>query len=116
LAALQEARVPLDALVRSGSDAGERYRRGDLDPPPRLEVATEGERGGSYSLDGGPARSYEAAPLPGPLQATYGAGDSFAAGLTFALALGLPADEALAFAARSGADALVRRGAHGAAS
>jgi ribokinase len=112
LAALQEAGVRLDALVRSGSDGGERYRRGDLDPPPRLEVATDGERGGTYSLDGGPERSYEAAPLPGRLQDTYGAGDSFAAGLTFALAQGLPADGALAFAARCGAEALTLRGAH----
>ena len=113
LTALQEAGVELDALVRSGSDGGERYRKGDLDPPPRLEVATEGERGGRYALDDGPTLRYEAAPLPGSLEDTYGAGDSFAAGLTFALARGSPADEALSFAARCGAEALVRPGAHG---
>jgi ribokinase len=113
LAALQEAGVQLDALVRSGSDGGERYRRGDLDPPPRLEVATDGQRGGTYSVEGGPTRGYEAAPLPGRRQDTYGAGDSFAAGLTFALAQGLRAEEALAFAARCGAEALARKGAHG---
>jgi ribokinase len=113
LAALQEARVELDALVRSGRDEGEHYRSGDLDPAPRLEVATHGEQGGTYSVDGGPARRYEAAALPGPVQDAYGAGDSFAAGLTFALAQGLPADVALAFAARCGAEALARRGAHG---
>jgi ribokinase len=114
LSALQEAGVRLDALVRSGSDGGERYRPGDLDPPPHLEVATDGERGGAYSVDGGPTQRYEAAPVPGRVHDTYGAGDSFAAGLTFALAQGLPAGEALALAARSGAEALVRRGAHGA--
>jgi ribokinase len=113
LAALQEAGVQLDALVRSGSDGGERYRRGDLDPPPRLEVATDGQRGGTYSVEGEPTRGYEAAPLPGRRQDTYGAGDSFAAGLTFALAQGLRAEEALAFAARCGAEALARKGAHG---
>jgi ribokinase len=113
LAALQEAGVRLDALVRSGSDGGERYRPGDLDPPPHLEVATDGARGGTYSVDGGPTQSYEAAVVPGRVQDTYGAGDSFAAGLTFALAQGLPADEALAFAARCGAEALARCGAHG---
>jgi ribokinase len=113
LSALQEAGVRLDALVRSGSDGGERYRRGDVDPPPHLEIATDGERGGTYSVDGGPERSYEAAPLPGRRQDTYGAGDSFAAGLTFALAQSLPPDEAVAFAARCGAEALVRKGAHG---
>ena len=113
LAALQEARVRLDALVRSGSDRGERYRKGDLDQPPRLEVATDGEHGGSYALDGGPTRSYEAAPLPGRLQDTYGAGDSFAAGLTFGLARGLGVADALDLAARCGAEALARKGAHG---
>lgn len=113
LPALQDAGVRLDALVRSGSDGGERYRRGDLDPPPRLEVATDGERGGTYSVDAGPTRGYDAAPLPGPVRDTYGAGDSFAAGLTFALAQGLADEGALALAARCGAEALARRGAHG---
>jgi ribokinase len=41
---------------------------------------------------------------------TYGAGDSFAGGLTFALGAGLPVDEALALAARCGAAALTGRG------
>ena len=53
-------------------------------------------------------------PRPGPLQDAYGAGDSFAAGLTYGLAEGLSMDEAVALAARSGAAALSRRGAHGA--
>jgi ribokinase len=113
LPTLQEAGVELDALVRSGSDGGERYRKGDLGPAPRLEVATDGERGGTYSVHGGPTRTYEAATLPGPLLDTYGAGDSFAAGLTFALAQGLPDEGALALAAHCGAEALARRGAHG---
>jgi len=51
---------------------------------------------------------------PGPLQDAYGAGDSFAAGLTYGLAEGLSMDEAVGLAARSGAAALSRRGAHGA--
>jgi ribokinase len=113
LPALEEAGVQLDALVRSGSDEGERYRPGDLDPPPRLEVATEGARGGTYSVAGGPARRYVAVPVPGPVQDTYGAGDSFAAGLTYGLAQGLSAEDALALGARCGAEALARRGAHG---
>jgi ribokinase len=113
LPVLKEADVQLDALVRSGSDEGERYRPGDLDPPPRLEVTTEGARGGIYSVAGGPVRRYEAVPVPGPVQDTYGAGDSFAAGLTFGLAQGLSAEGALALGARCGAEALARRGAHG---
>jgi ribokinase len=114
LPALREAGVPLDALVRSGSDERERYEPGDLDLPPRLEVATAGQLGGMYTLAGGAPERYPPSPLPGRLEDTYGAGDSFAAGLTFALAEGRPVDEALVFASRVGAAALARRGAHGA--
>jgi ribokinase len=114
LATLAEARVELDALVRSRSDEGEAYRPGDLRPPPRVEVATSGPSGGTYTLAGGTPAHFQAAPAPGPLQDTYGAGDSFAAGLTYGLAESLPLDEAVGLAARSGAAALSRRGAHGA--
>ncbi|MBW3592561.1 MAG: ribokinase, partial [Actinobacteria bacterium] len=48
-----------------------------------------------------------------PLVDTYGAGDSFAAALTFALAEGRDAEDALAFAAERSALALTRSGAHG---
>jgi ribokinase len=114
LATLAEARVELDALVRSRSDEGESYRPGDLLPPPRVDVATSGRLGGTYTVAGGGPAHFQAAPAPGPLQDTYGAGDSFAAGLTCGLAEGLELDEAVALAARSGAAALSRRGAHGA--
>jgi len=43
----------------------------------------------------------------------YGAGDSFAAGLAFALARGDDPEQALAVAAVCAAEALGRRGAHG---
>jgi ribokinase len=109
LATLKEGGVELDALVGSGEDEGERYRPGDLDPPPRLVVATAGPLGG-WTQPGGP---YRAADLPGPYVDTYGAGDSFAVGLTVALAEGCEYEEAVAFAAESGARALTRRGAHG---
>ena len=112
LGALREERVELDGLVRSRSDEGESYKPGDLDPPPRLEVATVGHLGGSYAHAGGASAHYQAAPVPGPVQDTYGAGDSFAAGLTYGLGEGLPVDEAIALAARTGAAALTRRGAH----
>jgi ribokinase len=112
LGALREARVELDALVRSRNDEGESYKPGELDPPPHLEVATVGRLGGSSGAAGA-QRHYQAAPVPGPLQDTYGAGDSFAAGLTYGLAERLSVDEAIALAARAGAAALARRGAHG---
>src|SRR5215210_6787182 len=43
---LAEAHVPLDALVSSGRDPGERYRPGDIDPAPRVVVRTLGAAGG----------------------------------------------------------------------
>jgi ribokinase len=114
LPTLAEAGVELDALVRSRNDEGELYRPGDLEPPPRADVATSGPLGGTYTIAGGAPAHFQAAAAPGPLQDTYGAGDSFAAGLTYGLAEGLGMDKAIALAARSGAAALSRRGAHGA--
>jgi ribokinase len=114
LATLAEARVELDALVRSRNDEGESYRPGDIDPPPRADVATSGPLGGTYTVAGSAPAHFHAAAVPGPLQDAYGAGDSFAAGLTYGLAEGLEMDEAIAVATRSGAAALSRRGAHGA--
>ncbi len=109
LPVLKEAAVELDGLVGSGEDEGERYRPGDLEPPPRLVVATAGPLGG-WSQPGGP---YRASALPGPYVDSYGAGDAFAAALTVALAEGRETDEAVAYAAERGAAAVTRRGAHG---
>lgn len=109
LGTLQRAGVELDALVGSGEDEGERYRPGDLDPPPKLVVATAGPLGG-WAQPGGP---YRAALPPGPMEDAFGAGDCFAAALTLALAEARDLDAALAFAAERGAAALCRRGAHG---
>jgi ribokinase len=104
------AGVELDALVRSGSDAGETYEPGELDPPPRLVVTTRGAEGGAYEATEGRTGRWAAAPLPGPPVDAYGAGDSFAAALTYALGRGLDVDAALVEAARSGAQALASRG------
>jgi ribokinase len=114
LAILAEGRIELDALVRSRNDEGEIYRPGDLDPPPKADVATAGPQGGTFMLAGAGPRHFPPTAAPGPLQDAYGAGDSFAAGLTCGLAEGLPMDKAVALASRSGAAALSRRGAHGA--
>ena len=59
------------------------------------------------------AGSRVAVDLPGPLVDAYGAGDSFAAGLTFALGSGRSPEAAVEFAAKCGAVAMTRRGAHG---
>jgi ribokinase len=108
--ALLEARVELDALVGSGTDPGEVYRRGTIDPEPRMVVRTLGARGGEYLTSDGWSGRWDAAPLPGPIADAYGCGDSFAAGLTFALARGRNADAAVAFAARCGAACLTGNG------
>ena len=110
LPTLQSAGVQLDALVGSGEDEGELFRPGDLEPAPALVVTTAGPLGG-WAQPGGPFRS---APVPGPVIDSYGCGDAFAAGLTFALARGDAADQAIAFAARCGASVLTGRGPYAA--
>ena len=112
LPTLVEADVQLDALVRSGRDPGETYEEGWLNPPPRIAVATEGSEGGLVT-GGGEVRRYAAAELPGPVSDMYGAGDSFAAGLTYGLAAGRSLQDTLDLAARCAALALTRRGAYG---
>ncbi|MGH2695260.1 MAG: PfkB family carbohydrate kinase, partial [Actinomycetota bacterium] len=109
---LMEAGVELDALVGSALDPSEAYRSGQLQPPPHLVVRTEGARGGTFET-GGQRGHFAASEVPGPVVDRYGAGDSFAAGLTFALATRLPPQEAVEFAARCGAAALTGRGPFG---
>jgi ribokinase len=106
LPTLRAAGVRLDVLVGSGEDASELYHPGELEPPPGLVVTTAGRLGG-WVQPGGPFRP---APLPGPVIDAYGCGDSFAAGLTFALARGDGAGDAVAFAAECGAAVLTGRG------
>jgi ribokinase len=112
--ALAESGVELDALVHSGRDPGERYAPGDLDPPPRLVVSTGSVGGGTFTAAEGRTGTWEAAPLPGSVVDTYGAGDSFAAALTLGLGAGLDVEEALALAARCGAVCVTGAGPYGA--
>jgi ribokinase len=114
LAQLQRVGVMLDALVGSGEDAAERYRPGDLDPVPKLAVATRGGHGGTWTEAGGEPRPFAAAPLPGPRVDAYGCGDTFAAALTLGLGAGMGPQAAIAFAARCGALCLTGKGPYGA--
>jgi ribokinase len=66
---------------------------------------------GGWVQPGGPFRP---APLPGPVVDAYGCGDSFAAGLTYALAGGAAIDEAVALGARCGAAVMTGRGPYSA--
>jgi ribokinase len=107
---LHEEGVRLDALVFSDLDELETAFARALDPSPTLLVATRGADGGRYETAQGQSGTWAAAPLPGPIADTYGAGDSFAAALTFALAQDRDPDAALAVAARAGAACLTGRG------
>ena len=95
LPTLQAAGVRLDLLTGSGRDPGERF---DDALDVGVTVRTEGGAGGTAN-----GVHYDAAPLPGPIVDTYGAGDSFSAALCFALARGDALPAALALAARAGA-------------
>jgi len=109
---LADARVELDALAGSGGDPSERYRPGDLDPPPRYAVMTAGARGGTVQRPGEDPEPFAAEALPGPILDAYGAGDSFAAGLTYGLGAGMSIDDAVRLAARCGAHCMTGRGAY----
>jgi ribokinase len=107
---LREAHIELDAIVGSASDPAEAFAEGDLDPPPRLVVRTAGAGGGTFSVRGQSPTEYESVPPPGPEVDRYGAGDSFAGGLTYALAAGLEPGDAVHVAAQCGAAVVTGRG------
>jgi ribokinase len=94
LPTLRAGGLPLDLVVASLNDPGERY-----DPAVAAQhvALTDGARGGT--LDGTP---YAAAAAKHVVD-TYGAGDSFGAALAFALARGDEPADALALATRAGA-------------
>jgi ribokinase len=98
---LVDAGVPLDLLVASANDAGERY---DDSLQVKTVVLTNGEHGGAAN----------GVLYPAIKQAhvvdTYGAGDSFGAALAFALANGDELPAALELAARAGSAVIGGRG------
>lgn len=110
LSVLRGTGVPLDALVGSAVDPAETYRDGDLDPAPRLVVRTAGAEGGTFVRQGGPPASFPATPVSAEIVDRYGAGDSFAAALGFAIAEGRALEDAIRVAARCGAGVLTGRG------
>jgi ribokinase len=111
---LQEAGVRLDAIVGSAADTSEAYEAGDLNPAPGLVVRTMGENGGTFQVGDEPLRRYDAVPPPGPIADRYGAGDSFAAALAWALADGHDPETAVGLAARCGAAVVTGRGPYAA--
>jgi ribokinase len=114
LRTLAASGIEADAVVGSALDRDEAYEPELLaHAPPDLVVLTEGAAGGGFQTAGGETGRWRPAPPPGPISDTYGSGDSFHAGLTWALGAGFPLTEALGFAARCGAAALTGRGPAG---
>jgi ribokinase len=107
--ALEGSGVEIDALVRSGTDAGEQDDPESVGYSARMIFTTEGSQGGTYAGSEG-SGTFKAAQLPGPIMDAYGAGDSFAAGLTFGLGSGFDVERALQIAARCGAGNMTGRG------
>jgi ribokinase len=106
----------IDALVFSARDRDESAWAERVEHRARLLVATNGADGGRWwGQLGRPPQaargSWRAAPLPGEPRDSYGCGDSFAAGFTFALAQGASVREAVALGASCGARCLTRPGA-----
>jgi ribokinase len=97
-------------LVSSSRDTDERYTPGAIDPPPRFVARTAGAAGGWVEALDGQKTSWTAAQLPGPPIDAYGAGDCFAAGLTYGLADGRSPQDALALGALCGAACVTDRG------
>jgi ribokinase len=108
-AALRDAGVAVDVIVHSGADAGEEVDPAELDPAPRTVVTTLGALGGRWDGEAG-SGTWKAQPLPGPRVDDYGAGDSFAAGLTTGLAAGMPMQDAVELGSRCGAANMSGRG------
>jgi ribokinase len=107
--ALREAGVAVDVLVHSGRDKDEELDPGELDPAPKTVVTTLGAKGGRWDGEAGTG-TWEPLPLPGPLVDEYGAGDSFAAGITTGLAAGMPIADAIHLGSRCGVANLTGRG------
>ena len=107
---LATAGVQIDVLVGSAVDASERYVPGNITPAPSVVVRTNGEHGGAFETAGGSSGTYTAVPSPGPIVDRYGAGDCFAAGVTYSLGAGTTLEDALALGARCGAAVITGRG------
>jgi ribokinase len=102
LTTLEHSGIQLDALIGSGLDPGEQVPDGLLSQEPKLRIATEGSRGG-WSEPGG---RFATAQRGRPLGDTYGAGDSFAGGVTAGLAAGWSRERAIDLGCRCGASCI----------
>jgi ribokinase len=104
-AALVSAGVRADVVVGSARDPREASALRDYPVAPAALVLTDGARGGTVESASGTAR-FAAPPSPPVTGSAYGAGDSFAAALTWYLASGAAVLEACARAGPHGAAVL----------
>jgi ribokinase len=104
-AALIASGVRADIVVGSALDPREASSLADYPVRPRALVMTEGAAGGRIETDEG-TRRFAAPMATSPRGGSYGAGDSFAAALTWYAAAGMSIDEACARAALHGAAVL----------
>jgi ribokinase len=105
---LVAAGVPIDAVVGSAGDPGERVDDA-LRALATHVVQTEGPAGGFWTSADGTSGRWAATPLPGEPVDAYGCGDAFAAALTAGLAAGRSIGDACARAAPAGAALLCER-------
>lgn len=110
LEALLETDVVPDALVGSAGDPAEHVDVEMLPWRPPVLVLTEGRSGGRYETSSGGTGRFEGVEVRGLAGDAYGAGDSFAGGLAYALGAGWELERALASAARCGAACAGGRG------
>jgi len=104
-AALAASGVRADVVVGSAADPREASTLADYPVPPRALVLTEGAAGGRIETAAGVVR-FAAPPSPGRVASAYGAGDTFAAAMTYYLAAGLAVARACERAAPHGAAVL----------
>ena len=105
--------IRLDALILSAHDEIEREAAEPVLDEADVVVMTEGERGGRFTTRAGEHGRFQATPIPGAPVDSYGCGDSFAAGVTFGLGIGLPLHVALQIGALCGSACVAGRGPYG---
>jgi ribokinase len=101
----------LDALVFSGHDRDEEQWAERLRARAEIVARTEGGAGGKWWSAAALEGRWSPVEPRGEIRDSYGCGDSFAAGFTYALAGGASPAEAAAFGADCGARCLTRAGA-----
>jgi len=103
--AIAQSGVRIDVALGSAADGRELSRLSDYDPAPSALVLTEGAAGGTIETAAGVTR-FAPPPAVERRVGSYGAGDSFAAALTFFVAAGLSVHEACDRAGAYGAAVL----------